>query len=362
MTADAPVGTIFNCCADAFFTPFRNEAHGVECLQGLGAGIALIQSDKPLIHGAENNGRFGAPAVRIAVIEIAQFEQVVRLPQKGQYRLIGRRLASFLQHADADQAGGDASVIKVTTIVIQWTIHFEPVFESTQVVIQTMTRGDVHATCARFGGHVFGGDNAAFAFDERMPCDQSGEFSTLEACAFADIFQSAGRGEVFRQSRGDDVHALIAGECHVVQIWVHRHRKVGGQGPRGGGPNDNCSRCRVQANFVRGFSRQRKAYIDRGTAVVAVFDFGFRQGRAAGDGPINGLLAAVNQTLFDKSGKGFQFLALIGGINCPIGLIPIAEHAEAFELFGLHRAELGGKGSRGFTHFADRVVALALFL
>ena len=84
--------------------------------------------------------------------------------------------------------------------------------------------------------------------------------------------------------------------------------------------------------------------------VVLVFDLGFGQRGAAGDAPINRLLAAIDKSLLHDVGEQAQFVGLVFLVQREIRIFPIAEHAEAFELRAL---DIDVFARVGFAGFAD---------
>ena len=102
---------------------------------------------------------------------------------------------------------------------------------------------------------------------------------------------------------------------------------------------------------------QGKLHIHALADVVLIFDFGLRQRRAAGDTPIHRLLAAINKPLLDDVRKQPQLIRLVLLGQSQIRIIPVPEHAQAFELRPLdidvfarirvaRRADGGGIGGR----------------
>ena len=61
--------------------------------------------------------------------------------------------------------------------------------------------------------------------------------------------------------------------------------------------------------------------------MVTVFDFRFSECSGAGDGPIDWLFTAIDEVLFYEAGKGFEFSGFILGMNGPIFIFPVGEHA-----------------------------------
>ena len=85
--------------------------------------------------------------------------------------------------------------------------------------------------------------------------------------------------------------------------------------------------------------------------VVVVFHFGLGQRGAAGNAPINRLFAAINKAFLHDVGEQAQFVGLVFLVQREIRIVPIAQHAQAFELGALEVNIFAGVGVAGF---ADR--------
>ena len=80
---------------------------------------------------------------------------------------------------------------------------------------------------------------------------------------------------------------------------------------------------------------QRELHIYALADVVLVFDLGLSQRRAAGDAPIDRLLAAIDKPLVHDVGEQPQLLGLVFLVQRQVRIFPVAEHAKPFELVKL---------------------------
>ena len=71
LARNAPVGAVGDHVVHAIAAPRRNPFHFLDFREGLLAQVFLIESDEPLLGGAEDHRIVAAPAVRIAVLELA---------------------------------------------------------------------------------------------------------------------------------------------------------------------------------------------------------------------------------------------------------------------------------------------------
>ena len=67
--------------------------------------------------------------------------------------------------------------------------------------------------------------------------------------------------------------------------------------------------------------------------------------------PKDWLFFAINEAFFHKAGEGTNHPGFIGGIECKVGVLPIAQHTEAAELTALDVDELAGVFLRATADF-----------
>ena len=75
--------------------------------------------------------------------------------------------------------------------------------------------------------------------------------------------------------------------------------------------------------------------------MVVIFHLGLGQSRVAGTAPVNGLFGADDVAFFHKVGQLARRGGLIGGLHAHIGIVPVAEHAQALEFLALDVDPLG---------------------
>src|SRR6267143_5997782 len=93
-------------------------------------------------------------------------------------------------------------------------------------------------------------------------------------------------------------------------------RLVGGQGPRGGGPDHSVALVRRkpgEAKRLRNLLvfKKRKADIDRRVLALLVLDLGFGQRRAAVEAPVDGLQAAIDVALREQLAEHADLVGLV---------------------------------------------------
>ncbi len=175
--------------------------------------------------------------------------------------------------------------------------------------------------------------------------------------------------------------SFIVRQLHqrVGQVRIERNALVGGQGPRGGGPDDdtdasaNGSIRLVQvyelelfASIMRmsGHIAEFEPYIDGIRGLVLILHLGFRQRGAAVHAPVHRLAALHQVAVGDDLAEGAQDVGLEPEVHGQVGAVPVAQHAQAHEVGLLARHLLGGIDAAGIAEFAraDLVPGLAQLL
>jgi hypothetical protein len=148
-----------------------------------------------------------------------------------------------------------------------------------------------------------------------------------------------------RQQGGGDHNAFRAKiRHHVVHLWMDRDGKVGGDGPRRRGPDQDREWCLCGEVEPGRLGRGNgEADPDRGRDVVAILDLRLGERGLEGDAPVDRLLAAVDEAPLDERGKGADNVRLERRILRLVLVFPVGQHAEALELTGLGRDPALGK-------------------
>ena len=146
------------------------------------------------------------------------------------------------------------------------------------------------------------------------------------------VERKAGAGLEGLQARaGDDQAAAAAvgvaeGAADVVELRMQGDAEVGRQGPGGGGPDDQRSVFQAGRRGV-----QREGDVDRRRGLFLVLDLGFGERGLGAVAPEHGALAAVDQALLDEGREGAHDVGLVLRGQREVGVLPVAEHAQALE-------------------------------
>ena len=273
-------------------------------------GQSLVQADEPLRGVAKDDRRLGPPGVRIAMLQPAAGEQRARFDQLVDDRIVGRAeladpFAFGFQHL---QPAEQRHLQKIGAVFVDglWNLPVagsDPksvvvgamagsgMDESRPDVVRDMIAGqqrDLEAVTRIESGERMGGDNAGevASRSELAPAGHlGGSEDGFSQRLGEDETLARPRPGLERQVRLQRLD-LIDG---VVDLRVIGDRPVGGDGPRGGGPDDHAG-----ALERRRGADDREPHPDGGRDVVVVLDLGVGQGRALHRTPHHRLRAAVD--------------------------------------------------------------------
>ncbi len=132
---------------------------------------------------------------------------------------------------------------------------------------------------------------------------------------------------------------------------MHGDGEIGRQGPRRRRPDGD-------ARFIfQRAGRDREFHIRGGVLAVLIFHLGFGQRSLRAGAPEDRLLRFVNEPLLHENGEGAEDVRFVGGIEREVGMLPIAEDAEAFELLALDIDKLARELLGTLPHFQRREAA-----
>src|SRR5471032_91288 len=353
LAGDAPVRTVGDHRVQARLAPGRNKLGVLDSLdrtiaQGIAAGRLFIHADEPLRGGAVDQRRLVAPAVHVAVLDGIGLHQRANFTQ-----LVDDHLVGF----EDELAAKELQRWHVNAIALHWVddvIVDHAVFFADHEVVDAIGRRAVNHTGTRTQFNVVSQVHRRQAVVERVTeIDQfqrgaggGGDHRTLQFVA-----SQTGLDHLFGQ------HQQAITDIHqgVGEFRVYVQRLVGGDGPRGGGPDHDGGRlgqaCQAKGLGQLGVVGDREGHVDGRGLLVFVLDFRLSQGRTAVEAPVHGLEALEHETALDDFGQGTDFPGLVLEVHGLVRVVPLAQHAQADE-FGLLPFDLlGGVGTAQFTGF-----------
>ena len=183
----------------------------------------------------------------------------------------------------------------------------------------------------------------------------------------------AGLAEAFQafvhQGRGQHQIATRCVHQGVGDGGIGIERLVGRNGPGGGGPDHGKSRfggrgqgAQAKGRRECGFVGRLKSHIQGVAFLVGILNFKLSQAGAAVKAPVHGLETPVDKTALDDAFEGADLARLIGKVHGAVGALPVAQHAQAFEIFALLVDLCRGKGAAlGLHVVAAEFAAVQLF-
>ncbi len=326
---DAPVGTVGDHARDAFLAPGRQPGGRFDRFQRLGAQPGRVHGDEPLRRGAVDDRFFAAPAMGVGMAERIGVEQAAVGAQVVDDALVG------FEHL---QPGVGTGGLVEAAVGQHRGIDVEAVGHAGVVVVLAVAGGGVHAAGALVEEDVVGVDQQRIAPMQGVTRLEAVQFASLELQQLGEgVLVEGGDGR--QQGGSGDIELALHLEQGVVEVGVHGDGQVGRDGPGGGGPDEDRNRSAgVRFQLRRQFAH-RELHRDRGRGVVVVFDFGFGQGGAAGKAPVDRALLAVDVSLADERIEKTDDRGLVIVVEGGVGLVPIAENAEALEVGALQVEE-----------------------
>ena len=160
------------------------------------------------------------------------------------------------------------------------------------------------------------------------------------------VLDVAGVHDALDQIGGHDVVLLADLDEGVLELTVQADGLVGGQGPGGGGPDDEVGllhRDAVLCQNAVGVLRDVEADEDRVALVLAVLDLSLSQSGAAVGTPVDRLQTLVDIALLGHLAEDLDLTGLKLGLEGQIGMLKIADNAQTLELVAHDVDVLGGE-------------------
>ena len=160
------------------------------------------------------------------------------------------------------------------------------------------------------------------------------------------VLNMAGIHHALDQLGGHDMVLLADLDKRILKGTVQADGLVGGQGPGGGGPDDEVGllhRDAVLCQNAVGVLRDVEADEDRVALVLAVLDLGLSQSGAAVGTPVDRLQTLVDIALLGHLAEDLDLTGLKLGLEGQIGMLKIADNAQTLELVAHDVDVLGGE-------------------
>ena len=334
LTADAPVGTLLDHGTDAVGRVGRIPLDVLtDLLASLLAQTRLVHRDKPLVGSTEEHRVLAAPAVRIAVRDLLLEDQGAALAQElddvrvgligvhtaegatGTKLLAGVELTVVIdRHADVGDALLEAGEVVVDAVAGR-------VVDDTGTVIDTDVIGQQRHALNAVKDRLLvvdvveglGGNHVGLAVDH----DRGVLPAKLLAALGSQVFEH-------------DLGAAVVLNGDIGGAGLEGNGLIGGDGPRGSRPDDEVDRA-VEVLEAGGLGGHLKANKDGGTRLIGVLDLGLGECGVAMLAPVNRLVSAIDHALIEHGLEDLDVGGIMLVIERQIGVVPVAEHAQATE-------------------------------
>ena len=257
-----------------------------------------------------------------------------------------------------------AGIVGVAALIVHRHHHIHAVAQTGLIVVGTEAGGGVDAAGTGVHGDVIRQHQAAGLRQEGVAGQHILEEGAGVGLHDLVVFHAADLHDLFHQRPGHDIHLTAVGTNHgVLLLRVQGDGQVAGQGPDGGGPDDEVQLALIQMGELAQIVVHGELHIHRGAGVVLILDLRLGQRRLVVGAPVHGLEALVDVALFIHLAEHTNLLRLEGGVHGLIGVIPIAHHAHALEALPLDIDIVVGKlmaGGAELRHAHGLAIELVL--
>ena len=334
LTADAPVGTLLNHGADAVCRVGRIPLDVLaNLLASLLAQTSLVHRDKPLVGSTEEHRVLAAPAVRIAVRDLLLEDQGAALAQE----LDDMRVGLVGIHAAEGAAGTKLLAgVELAVVIDRHADVGDALLEAGEVVVDAVAGRVVDDTGTVIDTDVIGQQRHALnaVKDRLLVVDVveglGGNHIGLAVDHNRGVLPAKLLAALGSQVLEHDLGAAVVLNGDVGGTGLEGNCLVGGDGPRRGRPDDKVNRA-VEVLEAGGLGGHLKAHEDGRARLVGVLDLGLSKCGMAVLAPVDGLVTAIDHALVEHGLEDLDVGGVMLVIERQIGVVPIAEHAQATE-------------------------------
>ena len=235
-------------------------------------------------------------------------------------------------------------------IVADRVVDRQAVLAADVVVVDAVRRRGVHEAGTGLGGDVGSADDGHVAVLERVLQQHLVERLALAGPGHPAL-QPVALERRFGQFADEDQGALLGFDQVVGQFRMDADRLVGRQRPRGRRPDHGEGRAAQVGQSEGGGDLggvvlvHLEGDVDGGGVLVLVLDLGLGQRGSAVEAPVDRLEALVQVAVLENLAERAHFVCLGLEAHGQVGVVPVAEHAEADEVLLLALDLLGRIGA-----------------
>ena len=337
LTGDAPVHTLVDHGFHAVLAPFGNPADLVTCIDGVAA--EGVHGAEPLRSGTEDDLAVTAPAVRIAVENLLRCEQRAVFSHVFQDDGVGLR---------SSEPCVFAGIFGVSALIIHRDDHLGVIAAAGLEVLCTKAGSGVNTSGTGIHGDIVCQHDKRGLRQERMICQHVLKEAAGMTIDHFVLGKAALFHDGFHQSFGHDVDLAVAGfHQNVVIVGVQRDAEVAGKRPDRGGPDHEVDFRQIDVGKLAQIIVDGELYEYRGTGIVFILDLCFCQCSLVVGAPVNRLEALVDIALLVHLTEDLDFFCFELRIHGLVGMLPVANDADAFEAVHLNIDVMLGKVMTG---------------
>ena len=334
LAADAPVGTLLDHGADAVGGVGRIPLDVLaDLLASLLAQTGLVHRDKPLIGSTEEHRVLAAPAVRIAMRDLLLEDQGAALAQE----LDDVRVGLVGIHTAEGTAGAKLFAgVELAVVIDRHANVGDALLEAGEVVVDAVAGRVVDDTGTVIDTDVIGQQRHALdtVKDRLLVVDVveglGGNHVGLAVDHDRGVLPAKLLAALGSQVLEHDLGATIVLDGDISGAGLEGDSLVGGDSPRRGRPDDEVDRA-VEVLEAGGLGGHLEAHEDGGARLVGVLDLGLGERGMAVLAPVDGLVTAIDHALVEHGLKDLDVGGVVLVIERQVGVVPVAEHAQATE-------------------------------
>ena len=312
------------------------------------AGLLLegVHGAEPLVGGPVQDGALAAPAVGVLVDDVlggVERAAGLEVREDGLIGLVGGEAAVFaglLVHFAVVVHGDDEADVDLALGVV---------LAADVVVLVAVAGRGVDAAGAGVERDVLAQDDDALPVDERVRRGHELELRALQLGQDFEALHAADLRHAAHELLGDDIHLAAGGlREHVVKVRIEADGEVARDGPGRRRPDEEVELVEraVFAQLAQ-VVLDAELHVDGLAGVLGVFYLGLGQGGLVVRAPVDGLLALVDVALLVHLAEDLDLLGLELRVHGEVGLVPLAQAAEALEGVALDVHVVQGEGLAG---------------
>ena len=258
-----------------------------------------------------------------------------------------------------------AGIVRVAALVVHGHHHVHAVAQAGLIVVGAEAGGGVDAAGTGVHGDIVRQHQAAGLGQEGMAGQHVLEEGTGVGLHDLIAVEAADAHDLLRQGLRHDIQLVAALRLDdgVALRRVQSDGQVAGQGPDGGGPDDEAELALVQVGELAQVIVHGELHIHRGAGVVLILDLRLGQGGLVVGAPVHGLEALVDVAVFIHLAEHPDLPGLKARVHGLVGVVPVGHHAHALEALPLHVDIVVGElvaGGAEIRHAHGLVVELVL--